>query len=146
MKNILIPIEFDNMAQKLINAGQELAEKFNSKIWLIHIAAPEPDFVPYISGTGPLDEREARATTLKTERKLIQEYADILTKKGINSTALMVQGPTIETIMDKVETLDVDLIIVGNNKHGFIYKLFVESVSNSIIKIANIPVLLIPMV
>jgi len=145
MKNILIPIEFDNIAQKLIDTGIELAEKFHSKIWLIHIAAPEPDFVQYTSGKGPNNEREARASALKKERKLIQKYADDLNKKGITTTALMVQGQTIETIMEKVEALKVDLIITGNNKHGFIYKLFIESVSEEIIKKSKIPVLLVPL-
>lgn len=145
MKNILIPIEFDNIAQKLIDTGIELAEKFDSKIWLIHIAAPEPDFVQYTSGTGPNNEREARASALKKERKLIQKYAEDLNKKGVTTTALMVQGQTIETIMEKVEALKVDLIITGNNKHGFIYKLFIESVSEEIIKKSKIPVLLVPL-
>lgn len=145
MKNILIPIEFDNIAQKLIDTGIKLAEKFDSKIWLIHIAAPEPDFVQYTSGTGPNDEREARATILKKERKMIQKYSDDLNNRDIETTALMVQGQTIETIMEKVEALKIDLIITGNNKHGFIYKLFIESVSEEIIKKSKIPVLLVPL-
>jgi nucleotide-binding universal stress UspA family protein len=144
MKNILIPIEFDNIAQQLIDMGASLAEKFHSKIWLIHIAAPEPDFVQYTSGTGPNDEREARAEVLKRERRLIQKYSDELNDKGISSKALMVQGQTIETIMEKVESLNIDLIITGNNKHGFIYKLFIESISDSIVKRSDIPVLLVP--
>ncbi|TBN06847.1 universal stress protein [Hyunsoonleella flava] len=144
MKNILIPIEFDEMAQKLIDMGTTLAEKFHSKIWLIHIAAPEPDFVQYTSGTRPNDEREARAEVLKRERRLIQKYSDALNEKGISSAALMVQGQTIETIMEKVESLNIDLIITGNNKHGFIFKFFLESVSDSIVKKSDIPVLLVP--
>lgn len=145
MKNILITVEFDTNTQKLIDTGSLLAEKFHSKIWLIHIAAPEPDFVQYTSGTGPNNEREARALVLKKERKIIQEYSDALNKKGIDSTALLVQGQTIETIMQKVDTLHIDLIITGNNKHGFIYKLFIESVSDEIIKKSKIPVLLVPL-
>lgn len=144
MKNILIPIEFDINTQKLIDYGSELAKKFESKIWLIHIAAPEPDFVPYTSGTGPNDERKKRASELKTERKRIQEYTKTLNKKGLDSSSLFVQGQTIKTIMQKVDKLNIDLIITGNNKHSFIYKLFIESVSNEIIKKSKIPVLLIP--
>ncbi|WP_456438728.1 universal stress protein [Psychroserpens sp.] len=65
MKHILITIDFNTNEQKLIDMGSQLAEKFNSKIWLIHIASPEPDFVPYLSTTGPTNERETRALELK---------------------------------------------------------------------------------
>lgn len=145
MKNILIPIELNSNEEKLMEMGSLLAQKFHSKIWLIHIAAPEPDFVPYTSGSGPNDEREKRANVLKKERQLIQKHAEALNKKGIETTALLIQGQTIETIMEKVEKLNIDLIITGNNKHGFIYNLFMESVSEEIIKKSDIPVMLIPM-
>ena len=46
MKNILVTVNFEEKETNiLINKAVELAEKFGSKIWLIHIAAPDPDFV-----------------------------------------------------------------------------------------------------
>ncbi len=142
---ILIPIDFNSNEQKLIDQGSEIAEKFDSKVWLIHIAAPEPDFVPYVSGSGPNNERERRADELKEERRLIQEYAETLKQKNIDATGLLIQGRTIETIMSEVEKLDIDLIITGNNNHGLFYKIFMESVSEEIVKESKIPVLLIPL-
>ena len=145
MKNILITIDFNTNEQKLIDMGSQLAEKFNSKIWLIHIAAPEPDFVPYTTGIGSTNERETRAIELKKEHQLIQEYSKALNKKGMHATGLLVQGQTIETILLEVEKLNIDLIITGNNNHSLIYTLFMESVSNEIIKKSKIPVLLVPL-
>lgn len=145
MKKILIPIDFNTNEEKLMDKGYDIAKKFDSKIWLIHIAAPEPDFVPYISGPGPNDERERRANELKEERRLIQDYAETLQKKGIDATGIMLQGRTVETIMLEVEKLDIDLIITGNNNHGLFYKIFIESVSDEIVKESKIPVLLIPL-
>lgn len=145
MKKILIPIEFNTNEQKLINKGCDIAEKFESKLYLIHIAAPEPDFVPYTTGIGPNNERERRADELKKERRLIQEYAESLHEKGFDARGIMVQGPTIETIMSEVEKLDIDLIITGNNNHGLFYKIFMESVSDQIVKESKTPVLLVPL-
>ena len=145
MKNILIPIDFNTNGQNLIDKGFQLAEKFNSKIWLIHIASPNPDFVPYIGGKAPNNERDRRALELKKEHKLVQEYSNALNKKGVNATSLFVQGPTIETIMLEVKKLNIDLIIIGNNKHSLIYKVFVGSVSNGVVKKSKIPVLLVPL-
>ncbi|NNC48950.1 MAG: universal stress protein [Flaviramulus sp.] len=145
MKNILIPIEFNSNEQKLIDQGIKLAEQFNSKIWLVHIAAPEPDFVPYIGGSDPNNERERRALELKKEHKILQDYSHTINNKGVNASSLLVQGPTVETLLFEVEKLHIDLIIMGNNKHSFIYKVFLESVSNEIVKKSKIPVLLVPL-
>ena len=145
MKNILITIDFNTNEQKLMDMGSQMAAKFDSKIWLIHIAAPEPDFVPYTTGTGANNEREIRAAVLKKEHKLIQEYAAALNNKGINATGLLVQGQTIKTIMLEVKKLNIDLIITGNNNHGLFYNIFMESTSSEIIRKSKIPVLLVPL-
>ena len=145
MKNILIAIDFNGSEQILINQGFQLAEKFNSKIWLIHIAAPEPDFIPYSGGEAPNNERDKRALELKKEHVQLQEYSNALNKKGVNSTGLLVQGRTIESIMLEVKKLNIDLIITGNNNHNLIYKLFIESVAHGIVKKSKIPVLLVPL-
>ena len=145
MKNILIPIEFNSNEQKLIDQGVKLAEPFNSKIWLIHIVAPEPDFVPYSGGQDLNNEREGRAQELRKEHKLLQDYSYAINNKGVIAISLLVQGPTVKTLMIEVKKLNIDLIIMGNNKHSLIYKVFLESVSSSILKKSKIPVLLVPL-
>ena len=47
MKTILVTIDFDKSDQMLIDKAFQMAEVFGSKIWILHIAAPDPDFVGY---------------------------------------------------------------------------------------------------
>ena len=120
-----------------------MADAFSSKLWLIHIAAPDPDFVGY--DVGPQYIRDSRATELKKEHKLLQEYSSNLKKKGIDSEGLLVQGATIEMIIKESKKLNVDLIIAGHYDHGFFYNAFIGSVSGEIIKKSKIPVLIVPL-
>ncbi len=60
MKNILVTIDFNKNEELLIDKAFQLAESFNSKLWLMHIAAPDPDFVGY--EVGPQYIRDSRAT------------------------------------------------------------------------------------
>jgi nucleotide-binding universal stress UspA family protein len=143
MKNILVTIDFNKNEELLIDKAFQLAEAFDSKLWLIHIAAPDPDFVGY--EVGPQYIRDSRATELKKEHKQLQEYTANLEKKGVDSEGLLVQGATIEMIIEESKKLNVDLIIAGHHKHGFFYKAFVESVSSEIIKKSKIPVLIVPL-
>ena len=143
MKNILVTINFDDNEKLLIDKAFQLAESFDSKIWLMHISAPDPDFVGF--GVGPQDVRDNRAEELRKEHKLIQEYSNGLKAKGVDSEGLLIQGATIEMIIEESKKLNVDLIIIGHHEHGFFYNAFVGSVSAKIINKSKIPVLLIPL-
>ena len=142
MKNILVTIDFNDNEQVLIDMAFQLAEKFNSKIWLIHIAAPDPDFVGY--DVGPQYIRDNRATELREEHKYLEELSSTLQEKGVQAEGLLVQGATIEMIMEEAKKLQVDLIIAGHHDHNFLYNAFTGSISQQIVKKSKIPVLLVP--
>ena len=142
MKHILVTINFEKNEKLLIDKAFQLAEAFNSKLWLIHIAAPNPDFVGF--EVGPKYIRNFRATELRKEHKLLQEYSSSLKAKGVDSEGLLVQGATIEMIIEESKKLSIDLIICGHHEYDFFYKAFVGSVSSQIIKKSKLPVLIIP--
>lgn len=142
MKNILVTIDFDGNEQILIDKAFQLAESFDSKLWLVHIAAPDPDFVGY--EVGPQYIRDSRASDLRKELKSLQEYSKRLEKKGVEAEGLLIQGATIKMVMEEAKKLNADLIIAGHHEHSFFYKAFVESVSAGIIKKSKIPVLIVP--
>ena len=143
MKNILVTLDFNKDEKLLIDQACQLAKPFDSKIWLVHIAAPDPDFVGY--EVGPQYIRDSRATELRKEHKLLQEYTTKLKKNGVNAEGLLVQGATIEMVIEEAKKLNVDLIITGHREHSFFYKAFVGSVSAGIIKKSRIPVLMVPL-
>jgi len=143
MKNILVTIDFVNNEKQLIDIALQLAESFKAKLWLLHISAPDPDFIGY--DVGPQYIRDFRAEELRKEHKLLQESTAALKKKGVDSEGLLVQGATIEMIIEESKKLNVDLIIAGHHERGFFYNAFVGSVSAKIIKKSKIPVLIVPL-
>jgi nucleotide-binding universal stress UspA family protein len=142
MKNILITIDFEEQANLLLDRAFELAEKFDCKLWLLHIAAPDPEFVGY--EVGPQNERDFRAGELKTEHKIIEKCVHQLKEKGINAEGLLIQGPTVETILKEAEKLNIDLVIIGHHKHSLFYKTFVGNTDSALINKSKVPVLLVP--
>lgn len=120
-----------------------IAEKFNSSIWVLHIAAPDPDFVGY--DVGPSYIREMRADELRKEHRQLQAIADQLNVKGIKAEGLLIQGPTVEMILEEVGRLKIDLLIMGSHKHGFLYETWMGHTSVKVIKEVPIPVLIIPL-
>jgi nucleotide-binding universal stress UspA family protein len=142
MKNILVAVELDQFDEQIIEKATQFAMAFNSRLWLVHIAAPEPDFVGY--DVGPQYIRDSRAEELKNEHKALQELGSSLKHKGINAEGLLIQGATIEMIIEESEKLEVDLIITGHHERSFLYKALRGSVSAQIIKLSKIPILIVP--
>ena len=136
-------MDFNKNEELLIDKALELAKSFNSKLWLVHIAAPDPDFVGY--EVGPQYIRDSRAAEIRKEHRLLQEYTIKLKEKEVNTEGLLLQGATIEMVIKECKKLNIDLIIAGHHEHGFLYKALVGSVSAGILKKSKIPVLLIPL-
>lgn len=142
MKNILVALDFDDEQGLLISKASLLAKPLGAKIWILHVAEPDPAFVGY--NVGPQYIRDARAKDLRDEHRLLQRYAAELEAEGIEAESLLMQGMTTEMIMKEVVKLDIDLLITGHHDRSFIYKAMVGSISSQIIKKAKIPVLIVP--
>ena len=120
-----------------------MAAKFNAKLWLVHVAAPDPDFIGY--EVGPQYVRDVLAKDLREEHKLLQKFSSQLKERNIDTEGLLVQGTTIETIVDLTKKLSIDLIVIGKHKHGFFHKTFMISTDESLLELSNVPVLVVPL-
>ena len=143
MKNILVTIDLENEASLLVDEAFKLAKRLGSRVWLIHIAAPDPDFVGY--DVGPQNERDFRDEELKYEHGLIENYAHQLREKGIDAEGLLIQGATVETIVKEIEKLNIDLVVIGHHKHRFLYKAFIGNTDAALVNKSKVPVLVIPL-
>ena len=143
MKNILVSIDFNNNEKLLIDKALEMAKAFNAKIWLLHVAAPEPEFIGF--GVGPQYIRDGRADELRKEHRMISDYTDLIRLEDQQCEGLLINGATTEMILEEAHKLNTDLIIIGHHDHNLLYKAFFSSVASGVIKKANIPVLVVPL-
>ena len=143
MKNILVPIDFDQNENELLEHARQYAKAFKAKLWLLHVAAPEPEFIGF--GVGPQYIRDTRAQELRKEHRLMTDFTNIVKEEGVDCEGLLINGATIEMILEEAEKLKIDLIITGHHTHNFFYKTFFGSVSSGVIKKTDIPVLVVPL-
>lgn len=139
---LLVAIDFSEVTEKIMAKVKELALKVNAKVWLIHVVQPEPDFIGY--EVGPETEREFVAKKFRQNHILLQEKAEELKNEGVNITPLLVQGPTIETILSQAEKLEADIIVVGSHGHGAMFRILVGSISEGLLHNSTKPLLIIP--
>ncbi|NTU50261.1 MAG: universal stress protein [Desulfobulbaceae bacterium] len=142
MKNILVAIDFSTVTDKLLAEAIRLAKAFGSALLLIHVSAPEPSFVG--NDAGPQQFRDRRAKELREEHHTLERYRKEIEAQGIAVKALLVQGPTLETLLEQADSINADVIIAGSHGHGALHHLLVGSVSEGLLRKAKCPVLLVP--
>jgi nucleotide-binding universal stress UspA family protein len=143
LKNILVALDIKATDQILIDHAASLAESCLSKIWLVHVAAPDPDFVGF--EMGPKYIRDFVADELRQEHRELQRYAASLSAKNIEVEGLLIQGTTLDMIEAEVKKLSIDLLVIGSHKHSFLYETFVGNTAVRIIREVKIPVMIIPL-
>ena len=144
MENIIAAVDFSDITDAVIETAVGFAEKYESVLWVIHVAEPDPDFVGYEAG--PDEVREQVAEDFHYQHRELQEKVRALREEGLDAHALLIQGPISEKILEEAEKLDAEMIVIGSHGHGAVYHVLLGSVSEGVIKDARCPVLIVPTV
>ena len=142
MQNILAAVDLSPISERVIECAAEIASGQDARLWLVHVAAPDPDFAGYEAG--PQEVRDQVASTMQREHRALQQHAEALRTRGLDATALSIQGPTTEKIVEEAQHLEADLIVVGSHGHGLAYRALLGSVSTDLLKRAKVPVVVVP--
>ncbi len=142
MSCILVPVDLSSGTDRIAGQAATLAEALSARMVLLHVAAPDPDFVGF--DAGPDTVRSYMAEKFREEHRSVQELAEQFRERGIDCTALVVQGPTVETILKEASKLEATLIALGSHGHSAMAHLLLGSVSDGVIRGATVPVLVVP--
>jgi len=138
---LLVALDLSEPTELIVKEAELLAKNMSARIWILHNAEPEPDVLEF--KTDPQTARESLAEKFHREHRQIQDIAKRLRNEGLKATALLVHGPTVETILKEASDLDVDMIIVGSHGRSAVYQLLVGSVSEGILRGSRCPVLIV---
>ncbi len=139
---ILAAVDFSESTKLVVEEAATLAEALGSRLVVVHVAAPNPDFVGYEAG--PPSVRDARAHELRMERSELRSIADSLQARGLSAESMLVQGPTIEKILEEADRLGAQRIVVGTHGRGTFSRALLGSVSQGVVRGATCPVVVVP--
>ena len=142
MKSFIVLFEINDSDELLLEQAIRLASAFDSRLYLIHVAAPEPGFVGYEAG--PQHERNWRSKTLHEAHRILQQQSDQLREQGMDSEALLIHGATADTILAEAKRLHADLLILGNHHKGVFQRMVSGSTGDEMVHHADCPILLVP--
>jgi len=142
MHTILTAVDLTAATDAVIDQTRQFAKAFGSRVYLLHVEAPDADFVGY--DVGPQAVRDDIAHTIAADHHTLQDLADSLRPDAPHVEPLIIQGPTVQKIHDEARRLEADLLIVGAHTHGPLYTLVHGQTTEAILKHAPCPVLVVP--
>ena len=139
MKNILVPTDFSDNANKALDVALALAKRFNAQLHLIHT---------YHTST-PAGHMANVNRVIKEDRD--KEMAAFLAEvKATAPEDVVIEGVCrhgypIETIEREIERVSADLLVMGTLGASNVAKKVWGSTASKLVKINKVPVLAIPM-
>jgi len=131
-----VTVDLSPASEKVIEVAGKMALATGAQIFLVHCEEPDPDLAGY--------DREQVADKFRDDHIALQELAGQLRREGVDATALLIRGPTIETTLKEADKLKPELIILGSHGRGAVYDLLIGSYSAGVLRDSTIPVLLVP--
>lgn len=140
--NLLVAVDFSDTSRLIVDTVRGLAKSTFAKVWLLHVAEPDPDFVGY--DADPTEMRDVVAKHYHDEHRQLQTFAQELRAAGLDCEALLIQGATVETVLDQAVKLSATMLVIGSHGKGAVRRLLLGSISEGVLHKSKIPVLVVP--
>ncbi len=142
MVNIVLPIDFGDKTDQLVDGAVNFAKQVNGKIHVIHVAPSDIGFA--IGDMGFQYFPEVEQNEIKEELLKLNSIQQRILAHDIPCEHILKQGLAKETILDYAKTVNADFIVMGSHGRSGVYDVFVGSLTKGLTKSSPIPVLVIP--
>lgn len=136
-KLILVPVDFEEVSRRALDAAVELAQCFGSRLTIMHayeIPTYAYSWLPYAI-PDPFEEIEV------TARKELSELLQEVQRKVPAATATFRRGSPAAEILAVINEQRPDLVVMGTHGRKGLGHLFLGSVAEKIVQLSPAPVL-----
>lgn len=143
MVNIIVPVDFGESTDLLINSAIHFAKEINGKICLIHVAPSDIGFA--IGDLGFQYFPEVEQNEIKEELVRLNNIEQRVIAQGVDCEHLLKQGIAGDIILEYAKEKNAGYLVMGSHGRSGIYDVFVGSLTKELTRRSTIPVLVIPM-
>jgi universal stress protein A len=131
-KNILVPIDFSGNSDKVLQNALDIAKKFSSNIFLLHVV----NIIQQCSTTYCIDmtsmiqlENDSVKKSKETLQNMVDKSPD---SKGLKIVINVLKGNTSEKILEAQQENKIDLVVMGSHGRKGIFGSLLGSVTDRI--------------
>jgi nucleotide-binding universal stress UspA family protein len=140
MRAILVPTDFSENSQKALEFAQEIAERYDAGISLVHAYHP-----PVVDSNLPAEALVELAEQIEIlNTKTLKKWETECREEGFACKSKLVYGAASEVILEEIQAQKPILVVMGRTgKGGWLDKL-IGSVASAVAAKAVCPVLVLP--
>ncbi|GAA5086865.1 hypothetical protein GCM10023210_09170 [Chryseobacterium ginsengisoli] len=142
MINIVVPVDFGDKTEQLVEGAVKFAKQVNGKIFLIHVAPSDIGFA--IGDMGFQYFPEVEENEIREELVQLNKIEQRILAHEVDCEHLLKQGLAKDIILEHSKAKNADFIVMGSHGRSGIYDVFVGSLTKGITKDSSIPVLVLP--
>lgn len=142
MINIILPVDFSDSTDQLIDGSIKFAKEIGGKLCLIHVAPADIGFA--IGDMGFQYFPEVEQNEIKEELLRLNNIQQRVLAEGVDCEHLLKQGIAGDIILEYAKEKNAAYIVMGSHGRGGIYDVFVGSLTKELTRRSPIPVLVIP--
>lgn len=142
MKKILVPTDFSDQAENALKVAAQMARKFDSEIFLLHLLDLPLDLVNPARPRDSGDLPEA----IFFMKLAHQRFTNVMKKdflKGINVHETVEFDEAFDGIMNISNKYECDVIVMGSSGADGIKEIFIGSNTEKVVRHSEVPVLVI---
>ncbi len=144
MGPVVCAIDFSDVTEAVLAHGATVARAFGTPLLLVHVAAGEPALAGYDKDHVSTYTRDDRAGELRDEHTKLADLASSVAGDDLSVEPLLVMGDTVDRLLHVAGEKDASMIVAGSHGHGGLHHLLLGSISEALVRHAELPVLIVP--
>ncbi|MFL9834374.1 universal stress protein [Chryseobacterium terrae] len=142
MINIILPVDFGEKTDQLVDGAVKFAKEVNGRICLIHVAPTDIGFA--IGDMGYQYFPEVEENEIREELVLLNKINQRILAQNVECEHILKQGIAKDIILEYSDLKNASYIVMGSHGRSGIYDVFVGSLTKGLTKSSKIPVLVLP--
>ncbi len=142
MINIVLPVDFSEATDKLVEGALKFAKETRGKICLIHVAPADIGFA--IGDMGFQYFPEVEQNEIKEELLRLNNLQQKVIAHDVDCEHMLKQGVAGDIILEYAKEKNAGYIVMGSHGRSNMYDVFVGSLTKELTRRSPIPVLVIP--
>ena len=135
---VLVPIDFSDQANVVIEWATHMAEEHSSKILLLHVYHLPVEFQQLEGAYLPPD---FWSNVKKEAEQQLAAHSQQIRKHEVEVETLVREGYPATVIVEEAERQRADLIVIGTHGHTGLKHLLLGSIAERVVRTAPCPVL-----
>lgn len=142
MINIILPVDFGEKTDQLVDGAVKFAKEVNGRICLIHVAPTDIGFA--IGDMGYQYFPEIEENEIREELVLLNKINQRILAQDVDCEHILKQGIAKDIILEYADLKSASYIVMGSHGRSGIYDVFVGSLTKGLTKDSKVPVLVLP--